>query len=141
MKFIKPGLLFIIILSSMTLTGCKDSLYEKCEKAPATFQKVISEGLNDDLKLKNCYTTASKNYSGSYYVAGEIYGEKMSGEVVGVWILDNYDNPGNVLSVNQSAIAFSGLRASKYDKPSASITNIKVARILKKYVERKYYKK
>lgn len=63
----------------------------------------------------------------------------MSGSVVGVWILDNYDNPGNVLSVDQTAIAFSVYKAAKHDKPEARITNVKEARILKKYIEKKYY--
>jgi len=140
MKF-KTIVYCFIIFFALTFTGCRDKGYSKVDKAPASFKKAVSERLNDDLKLKNCFTIASENYTGSYYAAGEIYGEKMGGEVVGVWIIDNYDNPVNILSVNQPALAFSGFKSSKYDKPKASITNIKAARILKKYVERKYYNK
>ena len=141
MKLNKLYIFVILFFLLFIITGCRDKEYESVVKAPASFQKVISEGLTDDLEIKNCYTVPSKNYPGSYFVAGEIYGGNMGGDVAGVWILDNYDTPGNILSVNQSAIAFSTFKAAKYDKPKASITNVKDARILKKYVERKYYKK
>ncbi len=138
----KRFLLYFFILSAIFLfSGCRDKSYQYVEKAPESFCSVISEGLTDNLKIRNCYTVASKNYPDSYYVAGELYGGKMSGDVVGVWILENYDNPSNILSVDQTAIAFSTYKASKHEKPDARVTNIKETRILKKYVERKYYEK
>ena len=129
----------LLALSVLAVTGCRDKAYQYVEKAPESFAQVISEGLTENLKFKNCYTVESEDYPGSWYTAGELYGGKMSGDVVGVWILENYDNPGNVFSVDQTAIAFSVYKAAKHGKPEARITNVKEARILKKYVERKYY--
>ncbi len=126
----------LIAVTVFTITGCRDKAYQYVEKAPDSFAQVISEGLTENLKFKNCHTVKSKKYPGSWYAAGELYGGKMSGSVVGVWILDNYDNPGNVLSVDQTAIAFSVYKAAKHDKPEARITNVKEARILKKYIEK-----
>ncbi len=130
--------MFIFVFS---LTGCRDRAYQYVEKAPESFRQIVSEGLTDNLEINNCYTVPSSDYPDSYYVAGELSGGKMSGSVVGVWILDNYDSPKNILSVDQAAIAFSSYKAAKYDKPEARITNVKEARILKKYIERKYYSK
>ena len=132
-------LLLFIAVSVFTITGCRDKAYQSVEKAPDSFAHLISEGLTENLKFKNCYTVKSKDYPGSWYAAGELYGGKMKGEIVGVWILENYDNPGNVFSVDQTAIAFSVYKAAKHGKPDARITNVKEARILKKYIERKYY--
>ena len=137
-KIILSAFLFITFFM---FTGCRDKAYQNVEKAPESFGAVISEGLTDNLKLKNCFTVPSEDYPGSWYAAAELYGGKMSGETVGVWILENYDKPENILSVDQTAIAFSVYQAAKYDKPEARITNVKEARILKKYVERKYYSK
>ncbi len=134
------NLLLLIVLSVFLFTGCRDKAYQSVKKAPDSFREIIAEGLTEDLKIKNCFSVPSKDYSDSHYVAGEIYGGKMSGDIVGVWILDNYNNPENVLSVDQTAIAFSVYKAAKHDKPDARITNVKEARILKKYIERKYYK-
>ena len=140
----KSGKIFLyafLLTAVFLFSGCRDKAYQLVEKAPEGFGTVISEGLTDNLKLKNCYTVPSRDYPGSWYAAAELYGGKMSGEAVGVWILDNYDNPENVLSVDQTAIAFSVYKAAKHEKPDARITNVKEARILKKYVERKYYSK
>ncbi len=139
MRF-KKQIWLLPVIFILIFTGCRDKAYDTVEKAPASFQAVIEKGLTDNLLLRNCFTVPSKSYPDSYYVAGEIYGGKMSGDVVGVWILDDYENPSNVLSVDQTAIAFSVFSASKHDKPEASINNRKEARIVKKYVERKYYK-
>ena len=141
MKSLKIVLTVFLLTAVFLLSGCRDKAYQSVEKAPESFSRIISEGLADNLKLKNCYTVPSKDYPGSWYAAAEIYGGNISGEPVGVWIIEDYDNPENVLSVDQTAIAFSGYKAAKYDKPDARITNVKEARILKKFVERKYYSK
>ena len=130
-----------LFMTVFLFAGCRDKAYQYVEKAPESFSAVISEGLTDDLKIRNCYTVPSEDYPGSFYAAAELYGGKMSGEAVGVWILENYEKPEKVLSVDQTAIAFSAYQAAKHEKPEARITNVKEARILKKYVERKYYSK
>ena len=74
---IKKNLLPVLIaVTVFTITGCRDKAYQYVEKAPDSFAQVISEGLTENLKFKNCHTVKSKKYPGSWYAAGELYGGK-----------------------------------------------------------------
>jgi hypothetical protein len=116
-------------------------MYNDIQKAPEPLQKVIEQYIVEKTSVRNCvYIDLKKEYVGDYFVAGEIYGEKMSGMVVGVWIIDNLENPESVLAVNQAAVVFSTAQPVKKFKPKATF-NLKEARMIRNFIEKKLYKR
>jgi len=135
-KFFTGILIFFILMFS----GCRDKMYNDIQKAPEPLQKVIEQYMLEKRYVRNCvYIGLKKEYVGDYFVAGEIYGDKMSGTVVGVWIVDKLENPESVLSVNQAAVVFSTAQPVKKFKPKATF-NLKEARIIRNFIEKKLYK-
>ena len=139
-KHKKPALILTVFLLLFFIAGCRDKMYSEVTVSPESHASAISGNLKEGLKIGNChYIDAKKYYTGSIYIAGEIYGEGMKGVATGVWIAEGMDLPENIFAVNQAAIAFSLFGPAREVKPHAG-TNRKEVRILSSYIERKYYR-
>ena len=130
----------LLLLTGLIFTACREKAFNLVQKTPASAVNILSDHLTENLVLSNCYSIPSENYPGSYIAAGEITGEKMKGSVLGIWILDKLDSPENIFSISQAAIAFSDFEPAKNNRPLARY-NKKDAVAVRKYIEKKYYKR
>jgi len=131
------GLLLLILLF---FSGCSNGRFKEIKKGPSSLELLIVKQLNSGVKLKNVYITSSKRYPGDFYVAGEIYGEKMSGVITGLWIVNGSVKPSGPLSVNQAAIAFSKFPISDNVKKLAGLSSNTEARRLVTFINGKHYR-
>jgi hypothetical protein len=134
-------LIIILFFFTLMFSSCLDKMYNDVQKAPEPLKKVIDQYIVEKTFVRNCvYIDLKKEYIGDYFVAGEIYGDKMRGVVVGIWIVDSLDNPTSVLAVNQAAVVFSTAQHVKKFKPKATF-NLKETRIIRNFIEKKLYKR
>jgi hypothetical protein len=138
---LKKNAVGILVLFLLALcAGCRDAVYTEIRKAPPAQERFIAQGLNPGLGIKNAYYIGVKTeYPGCFYVAAEIYGKNNRGDSVGLWIIEGLEAPRNALAVNQAAVAFSLFKPSAREKPRAGF-NMKEARALRNFVERRYYR-
>ena len=127
----------MLLVSLALLSKCADP-ESNVQAEPATRAQIdrISSGLEDGFRIRNAYTTRSEAHQNASFVAAELVGPGVSGEVA-VWIHNRLpQDPGLLMSVDGLAKEFSVFPDATQSRASASMSD-KPARALKRYVEKR----